>query len=96
MFLSDDFEGTVGLMRPQFRQPYGTCKEIRELQACRVDMLRCHNGNKGVCFLVTILTSSTRDEGLQDWCQFLEDARKAMLAGRDAAQSLMTTQKGAS
>lgn len=48
--------------------------------------------------LVTILTSSTRDEGLQDWCQFLENARAEMLSARDAAESLMATQsqKGAS
>ena len=48
--------------------------------------------------LVTILTSSTRDEGLQEWCQFLEDARAEMVAARDAAESLMATQsqKGAS
>ncbi len=45
--------------------------------------------------LVTILTSSTRDEGLQDWCQFLEDARKEMLASRDAdaAEQLTASEK---
>ena len=42
--------------------------------------------------LVTILTSATRDEGLRDWCQFLEDARVKMLAARDAAESQMATQ----
>ena len=48
--------------------------------------------------LVTILTSSTRDEGLQEWCQFLEDARADMLAGRDAhkAERLTASQQGAS
>ena len=47
--------------------------------------------------LVTILTSSTLDKGLQDWCQFLEDARVAMLAGRDidAAERLTASEKGA-
>ena len=48
--------------------------------------------------LVTILTSATRDEGLQDWCQFLEGARTAMLASRDAdaTERLATSQTGAS
>ena len=47
--------------------------------------------------LVTILTSAARDEGLQDWCQFLEDARAAMLAGRDIdeAERLTASEKGA-
>ena len=49
--------------------------------------------------IVTILTSSTRDEGLNDWCQFLEDARTEMLATRDAdadpAEQLTASEKGA-
>jgi hydrogenase nickel incorporation protein HypB len=33
-----------------------------------------------------IVTSATRSEGMSDWCRFLEDARTAMLAARDADQ----------
>jgi hydrogenase nickel incorporation protein HypB len=35
--------------------------------------------------MISIQTSAVHDEGLNDWCQFLENARAEMLASRDSA-----------
>jgi hydrogenase nickel incorporation protein HypB len=35
--------------------------------------------------IISIQTSAIHDEGLNDWCQFLENARTEMLASRDSA-----------
>jgi hydrogenase nickel incorporation protein HypB len=35
--------------------------------------------------MISIQTSAIHDEGLNDWCQFLENARTEMLASRDSA-----------
>ena len=38
-----------------------------------------------------IVTSATRDEGMNDWCRFLEVAREAMLTARDIDKTLLLT-----
>ncbi len=46
--------------------------------------------------LVTLLTSATQEKGLNHWCQYLENARAAMLTGRDtdAVERLTISEKG--
>jgi hydrogenase nickel incorporation protein HypB len=35
--------------------------------------------------MISIQTSAIHDEGLSEWCQFLENARAEMLSSRDSA-----------
>ena len=41
--------------------------------------------------MISIQTSAIHDEGLSEWCQFLENARAEMLSSRDTAAALGIT-----